>query len=118
MRIEVKGRHMPVSDVEREYVARRFRKVDAQVSDLAVLEVELDHERNPAISKQYVADATLRLKGITLRARDSSNDVKHAIHLVEEEITRQVKKHQVQVRHRRDLRRSSQRTRSARISEA
>ena len=29
MRIEVKGRNLPVSDDLREHVAKRFRKVDA-----------------------------------------------------------------------------------------
>ena len=41
MRIEVKGRNLPVTDELRENVTRRFDKVGKQVSELAVLEVEL-----------------------------------------------------------------------------
>ncbi len=48
MQIEVKGRNTPVTDDIRELVERRFRKVANQVSDLAVLEVEIHEERNPA----------------------------------------------------------------------
>ena len=49
MQIEVKGRHMTISDDLREHVEKRFAKVGKQVSELATLEVELSEERNPAI---------------------------------------------------------------------
>ena len=71
MQIEVKGRNLPVTDELRECVTRRFEKVGKQVSELARLEVELYEERNPANPDSQVAEATLRLKGTTLRARDS-----------------------------------------------
>ena len=61
MRIEVKGRNLPVSDDLREHVIKRFRKVSRQVSELAELEVEVFEERNPAISDSQVAEATLHL---------------------------------------------------------
>ena len=72
MRIEVKGRNLQITDELREYVDRRFEKVGKQVSELAVLEVELIEERNPANPEGFVAEATLHLKGVTLRATDSS----------------------------------------------
>ena len=75
MRIEVKGRNLPVSDDLREHVAKRFRKVERQVSELAELEVEVFEERNPAIAEVQVAEATLHLKGVTLRARSASPDI-------------------------------------------
>jgi len=93
MQIEVKGRNTPVTDELREHVEKRFRRVSKQVSDLARLEVELSEERNPAIPDNQVAEATLYLKGITLRASDKSRDLRHAINLCEEELSRQVKRH-------------------------
>ena len=81
MRIEVKGRNLPVSEDLREHVAKRFRKVERQVSELAELEVEVFEERNPAIADSQVAEATLHLKGVTLRARDASPDIVHSINL-------------------------------------
>ncbi len=104
MRIEVKGRNLPVSDELREQVERRFTKVGKQVSDLAVLEVELCIERNPANPDRHVAEATLFLKGTTLRARDASRDMGHAIHLVADEMARQVKRHRDKRRNRREAR--------------
>ena len=63
MQIEVKGRNLPVTDELRECVTRRFQKVEKQVSELAVLEVELYEERNPANPDCFVAEATLAPEG-------------------------------------------------------
>jgi putative sigma-54 modulation protein len=104
MRIEVKGRNLPVTEELREVVTRRFEKVDKQVSPLAVLEVELCVERNPAIADNQVAEATLFLKGVTLRAKESSRDLKHSVNLISEELARQVKRHRDKRRGRRDAR--------------
>jgi putative sigma-54 modulation protein len=104
MQIEVKGRNVTVTDELRECVQRRFEKVGKQVSDLAVLEIELSEERNPANPDCHVAEATLHLKGITLRAQDASRDVKHSINLIAEDMARQVKRHRDKRRGRREAR--------------
>jgi len=104
MRIEVKGRNLQVTDELREVVARRFEKVDKQVSELATLEVELSEERNPANPDHMVAEATLHLKGVTLRAKNASRDSKHSINLVADELARQVKRHRDKRRKRREQR--------------
>jgi putative sigma-54 modulation protein len=104
MEIEVKGRNIPVTDELRECVTRRFEKVAKQVSPLAVLEVELSEERNPANPDSQIAEATLRLKGVTLRARESSRDLKHSINLISDELARQVKRHRDKRRGRREAR--------------
>jgi putative sigma-54 modulation protein len=104
MRIEVKGRNLPVSEDLREHVGKRFRKVERQVSELAELEVEVFEERNPAIADNQVAEATLHLKGVTLRARDASPDILHSINLCADELHVQVKRHRDKRRRRREQR--------------
>ena len=104
MRIEVKGRNVAVSDDLREHVARRFRVVAKQVSELAELEVEVFEERNPAIADSEVAEATLHLKGATLRARSASRDILRSINLVSDELEVQVKRHRDKRRKRRESR--------------
>jgi putative sigma-54 modulation protein len=104
MKIEVKGRNLQVTDELREIVQRRFEKVGKQVSELAVLEVELSEERNPANPEGHVAEATLHLKGVTLRAKESSRDIKHSINLIADELARQVKRHRDKRRKRRESR--------------
>ncbi len=104
MQIEVKGRNVPVNDELRELVERKFRKVAAQVSDLARMEVELREERNPAIAESQVAEVTLYLKGTTLRAECASRELHHSIKLCSVELARQVKRHRDKKRRRREAR--------------
>jgi putative sigma-54 modulation protein len=104
MRIEIRGRNVEVDDELRDVVMKRFRRVGKQVSALATLDVELSEERNPSIADRQVADATLRLKGVTLRASEASPEMTHTIHELAEDIRRQVKKH-------RELRRKRRQTR-------
>jgi putative sigma-54 modulation protein len=104
MRIDVKGRNLPVSEELREHVSKRFRKVERQVSELAELELEVLEERNPAIADSQVAEATLHLKGVTLRARAASPDIVHSINVVSDELARQVKRHREKRRGRREAR--------------
>jgi len=104
MRIEVKGRNVPVSEDLRELVERRFHVIGKQVSDLAELEVEVFEEHNPSISESQVAEATLHLKGVTLRASSASKDMRHSINVVSEELARQVKRHREKRRKRREAR--------------
>ena len=108
MKIEVKGRNLQVADELREFVQKRFEKVGKQVSELAVLEIELSAEKNPANPEGRVAEATLHLKGVTLRATDSSRDIKHSINLIAEELARQVKRHRDKRRKRRESRAAAQ----------
>ena len=106
MRISVKGRNVPVSDELRERVDRKFAKIARQVSSLAEMEVELIEERNPSIRESQVAEVTLHLKGVTLRAREASEDMAHSINLASEDVARQVKRHRDKRRKRREAHRA------------
>ena len=109
MRIQVKGRSgVTIDDELRARVGEKLDKVARQVSALAELELELSEERNPAIRESQVAEATLHLKGVTLRARESSTDMAHSINLVAEDLARQVKKHRYKRRGRREAHRAAQ----------
>ena len=103
MRIEVRGRNTPVTDQLRRHVEERFRaRIGRQVSDLARLDVELTVEKNPSIPAAKIAEATLHLKGVTLRARESSGDLEHSVDLVADKLARQVKRHRDKRRGRRE----------------
>jgi putative sigma-54 modulation protein len=104
MQIDLKGRNVPVTDELRHHVERRLAKVAKQVSELARLEIEIFEERNPRVSDSQVAEATLYLKGATLRASDASHDMVHSLNLVVDELSRQVKRHRDKRRHRREAR--------------
>lgn len=110
MQIAIKGRNVPVTDDVREHLERRLEKVSRQVSPLARLEVELIKERNPRVADHDVAEATLYLKGATLRARDASPQMLHSLNLLVDDLSRQVKRHRDKRRRRREAHAASERT--------
>jgi putative sigma-54 modulation protein len=113
MQIDIKGRNVPVTDEIRMHAERRLNKVARQVSDLARLEIEIFKEPNPRVADCQVAEATLYLKGVTLRARDASPDMLHSLNLMVDELARQVKRHRDKRRHRREAHAAASSQRSA-----
>jgi putative sigma-54 modulation protein len=109
MRIEVRGKNVEVTDELRGAVMKRFARVGKQVSELATLDIELREERNPRITDRMAAEATLRVKGVTLRAEEASPDMLHSIHELAEDMRRQVKKHREKRRKRHTTRRMMER---------
>ena len=114
MQIDIKGRNVPVTDEIRAHAERRLDKVARQVSDLARLEIEIFEERNPSIAEREVVEATLYLKGVTLRARDASREMGHSLNLVVDELARQVKRHRDKRRKRREAHAAATQLKSAR----
>jgi putative sigma-54 modulation protein len=109
MRIQVKGRSgVTIDDELRSRVEKKLDKVARQVSVLAELELELREERNRAIRDSQVAEATLHLKGVTLRASKRSTDMGHSLNMVADDLARQVKKHRDKRRGRRESHRMAQ----------
>src|SRR3954453_2659668 len=108
MRIEIKGRNVPVGDDLRTKVEKKFGKVARQVSSLAELEVELKEERNPSIKDSQVAEVTLHLKGVTLRASERCDDMGHSVNLGAENLARQAKRHRDKRRRRRESAKAAQ----------
>ena len=111
MRIQVRGRNTQVTDELRQHVEKRFARIGRQVSDLAILDVELSEERNPSIAESQVAEARLQLKGATLKAREASPDMLRSIKLMAEDMRRQVKRHREKRRKRSQTRRFAARLR-------
>jgi putative sigma-54 modulation protein len=105
VRIEIRGKNVEVTGELRHHVEKRFARIGRQVSDVATLNVDLSEERNRAISDREVAEATLHLKGVTLRASEASPDMLHSIHALAEDMRRQVKRHREKRRKRSRTRR-------------
>ncbi len=91
MQLDVKGKNLEVSDAIRSYAERKLAKLDKQLHELTRVEVELTVERNPSVSANQVAEATVWLKGRTLRAREASRDMKASIDQLTEKLLRQVR---------------------------
>src|SRR6266446_400327 len=91
MQLHVKGKNLEVSDSSRSYAERKLAKLDRQVHELTRIEIELAVEKNPSVADNQVAEATVWLKGHTLRAREASADMKASIDELTEKLMRQVR---------------------------
>jgi len=91
LELSVKGKNLEVSDSIRKYAERKIGKLDKHVSKLARVELELAVEKNPSISENQVAEATVWLKGHTLRAREATRDMRASIDELSAKLLRQVK---------------------------
>jgi putative sigma-54 modulation protein len=93
MRLQVKGRNLEVSDQIRQYAEDKLAKLDRLVKDPTRIELELAVEKNPSISANQVAEATVWTKGPVLRARETSEDMKASIDQLVDKLERQVKRY-------------------------
>jgi putative sigma-54 modulation protein len=93
MNLQVKGRNLEVSDQIRQYAEDKLAKLDRLVKDPTRIELELAVEKNPSISDNQIAEATVWTKGPVLRARESSADMKASIDQLVNKLERQVKRY-------------------------
>jgi putative sigma-54 modulation protein len=91
MQLQVKGKNLDVNDSMRTYIERKLQKLDRRVHELTQVEIELTVERNPSIADSQVAEATVHLKGHTLRVREAASDMKAAVDELVDKLVRQVK---------------------------
>lgn len=91
MQLQVKGKNLEVSESVRLYAEKKLGKLSKQLHELTRVEVELTVEKNPSIAANQVAEATVWLKGHTLRAREAARDMKAAIDELTDKLVRQVK---------------------------
>ena len=90
MRLQVKGKNLEVSESIRRYAEEKMSKLGRQLHELTQVELELFVEKNPSISANQVAEATIFTKGPTLRAREASTDMKSSIDQLTEKLLRQI----------------------------
>jgi putative sigma-54 modulation protein len=93
VRLQVKGKNVDVSDSLKTYAQEKLSKLDKHLNDAARLELELAVERNPSISENQIAEATIWTKGPVMRARETSSDMRASIDLLVEKLERQARKY-------------------------
>jgi len=93
VRLQVKGKNVDVTDSLKDYALQKLGKLEKHLNDAARLELELQVEKNPSISQNQVAEATVWTKGPVLRARESSTDMKASIDQLVEKLERQAQRY-------------------------
>lgn len=92
MRINIQGRNITISDPVANYVTKRVKKFDRLFGD--------DIEAQVCLSVEHyrrICELTIPLKGVTLRAEDSSDDMYTSIDNVIGKIERQIRKHRTRL---------------------
>ena len=90
MRLQVRGRNIEVSPSIRAYAETKLARLDKQLAPETPVEVELGSEAGHAL---HTAEATIFTKGPTLRAQESTSDLRTAIDQLVDNLERQVVKY-------------------------
>ena len=90
MELQIKGRNLEVSETMRTFAERKLAKVDKLCHASTRIELELCVEKNPSVAANQVAEATVWLKGHTLRCKEASRDMKASIDELTEKLHREL----------------------------
>ena len=105
MKIQVKGRHVVVTEPLRDYAEEKLAKLhrvlsERHIDEVTRVELELIVEKGHNSADSQVAEATVFTRGPVMRARESSPDMYASIDLVTEKLQRQAKKYHDKVHHK------------------
>ena len=90
MELQIKGKNLEVSETMRAFAERKLAKLGRMVHESTRVELELAVEKNPSVAANQIAEATVWLKGRTLRCREASRDMKASIDELTEKLQREL----------------------------
>jgi len=93
MRLQVKGKNVPVEASIREYAESKLAPLDKQLRESTSVVLELSEETNPSISDNHIVDATIFAEGSTLRAHAVSTSTRSSIDRIVGKLERQLRRY-------------------------
>ena len=90
MELQIKGKNLEVSESMRTFAERKLGKLGKMVHDSTRVELELAVEKNPSVAANQIAEATVWLKGRTLRCKEASRDMKSSIDELTQKLQREL----------------------------
>ncbi len=89
--LEIAGREFEVTDRIRDYVTKKVAKLDRHLAAIEEIRVDLAHVKTARSSvDRYVAQLTIRGKGLLLRSEERADDIRTALDIALDKLTRQV----------------------------
>jgi putative sigma-54 modulation protein len=85
MRLSVKGRNLEVTDALRVYAEEKVQRLTKYLEHIVTANVVLAVEKH-----RHIAEVTLRVRDLTIRAEESTEDLYSSIDLVAEKLERQI----------------------------
>jgi putative sigma-54 modulation protein len=93
MRLQVKGKNVPVEAATREYAESKLAVFDKQLRESTAVVLELSEEMNPSIPDGHIADATIFAEGSTLRAHAVSSSTRESIDAIVGKLEKQLRRY-------------------------
>jgi putative sigma-54 modulation protein len=93
MRLQVKGKNVPVETSIREYAEAKLAVFDKQLRESTAVVLELSEETNPSISDNHIAEATIFAEGSTLRAHTASTSTRGSIDEIVGKLEKQLRRY-------------------------
>ncbi len=85
MQLTVTGRNLEVTDALRAYAEEKLRRLTKYLESIVTVHVVLSVEKH-----RQIAEVTLRVRDLTIRAEESTDDLYSSIDLVMEKLERQI----------------------------
>jgi putative sigma-54 modulation protein len=85
MRLSVKGRNLEITEPLRRYAEEKVQRLTKYLEHIVTATVVLAVEKH-----RQIAEVTLRVRDLTIRAEESTDDLYSAIDLVTEKLERQI----------------------------
>jgi putative sigma-54 modulation protein len=85
MRLSVKGRNLEITEPLRRYAEEKVQRLSKYLEHIVAANVVLAVEKH-----RQIAEVTLRVRDLTIRAEESTADLYSAIDLVTEKLERQI----------------------------
>ena len=107
MRIIVNGRNIHLTDAIKSHVTEKFERLDHHYDFIHEIHVFLSVEKNPSISNNQLAEATVHVNGAVVRVEESSDNLYASIDKLVDKVERSLNKHKTKLLHRAKSGRSS-----------
>jgi putative sigma-54 modulation protein len=107
MRIIVNGRNIHLTDAIKAYVTDKFNRLDHHYDFIHEVHVFLSVEKNPSISANQLAEATVHVSGAVMRVEESSDNLYASIDKLVDKVDRSLNKHKTKLLARAKSRRSA-----------
>lgn len=107
MRIIVNGRNIHLTDAIKTYVTEKFSRLEHHYDFIHEIHVFLGVEKNPSISNNQLAEATVHVNGAVVRVEESSDSLYASIDKLVDKVDRSLNKHKTKLLHRAKSGRSS-----------
>jgi putative sigma-54 modulation protein len=85
MQLFVKGRNLEITDALRAYAEEKIQRLTRYLENIVAATVVLSIEKH-----RQIAEVTLRVRDLTIRAEESTDDLYSSIDLVVEKLERQI----------------------------